>query len=253
MDLALGLVAVGDEAEVLVGSEVDRVPHREPEDVVRRRHAPADVHVPAEELLVEALEGLRRRPLRAALHLGDEGARRRRRPPRLPDPHQRVAAAGQRLHLHPRVPKLRRHHTVHAPAARSMQGAGAAPVGVEPHVGVEVGVEVPSKCEARIVRARGVLEEAADPRLPRQLVERLPCEPHACEDAGDRHGGEAERVEVSDVLLELAPQVPPLPDLGQAALGDHVRPFELQQLQLVADRQPHHVVGVQPLHQLLRP
>lgn len=57
-DLALGLVAVGDEAEVLVRPEVDGVPHREPEDVVRRLRAPADVHVPLEEALVEAPEGL---------------------------------------------------------------------------------------------------------------------------------------------------------------------------------------------------
>mmetsp|Transcript_74263 Transcript_74263/g.195719 ORF Transcript_74263/g.195719 Transcript_74263/m.195719 type:complete len:445 (-) Transcript_74263:24-1358(-) len=252
-DLAQRLIACGDESEMFALSKVLGVAHGKPEDVVGRLVAASDLQVPLQEPLVEVPERLHRGPGRASLQNRRQGSCSRRRPSSLSDPQRPVLGARELLHL----PACRAHGCRHcaggAPAARSCNRALTLVRGalVEGHAGVEVWVEVPREGVATPVRRCCIRQEAVHARLVGQLVEGIPPQAHAGEHAGHRNCTKAQGIELRHDLTEVPPQVAVLPDDVHAACRNTV--LELQQLQLVTDSQPHDVVRMELLQDLLRP
>mmetsp|Transcript_26425 Transcript_26425/g.78766 ORF Transcript_26425/g.78766 Transcript_26425/m.78766 type:complete len:661 (-) Transcript_26425:175-2157(-) len=247
--LARRAPAGGDEAEVLRHAENLGVARREEEDMLDVREAPA------QEVLVELPEGLGGGPLGAHLHAGLEGGGERRGPSRLPKPDP---AAGRELRHPPaRGPQDPRHEAVVAPARRGAEGPVAAPAAlVQVHVSVEVGVEVEGEHEAVPVARHGAPEEGAHHRLVR-VHERTPGEGVASQDGGHRHRSEAHGVELGHDALEGVAEVAACPELCDALRRDRGRLPPIahlgEELELVADGEPHHVPGAQHYEQLLRP
>mmetsp|Transcript_79632 Transcript_79632/g.257958 ORF Transcript_79632/g.257958 Transcript_79632/m.257958 type:complete len:336 (+) Transcript_79632:1031-2038(+) len=216
--------------------------------------ARADLQVPTQEAPVEAPEGLLRRPRCALLHVRREALGHRRRPASLSHPQDVVGPPCELLHLGAGIASLERCAAVGVPTVgmgkRALALVGRA--GIQAVVGVEVGVEVEREGEPVAVPLGGVPQEGLHQGLLSEFVERVAPQGHARECTGHRDGREAHAVEFCDGLGEAPPEVAAIPDPPHA-LGRDRAPLELEQLQLVADREAHDVARPEQLHELLRP